>query len=211
MKIGLIAGSFKPLHAGHYEMIKSAARECDELHLYVSLSDRKRPGEIPILGTDMKTIWTRYIEPTLPSNIIVHYGGSPVANIYKELEDSQTNTTDTFVIYSDPVDLAHNFSEEALGKWTKTLWDNGQIVRQPIERSSTVNVSGTKMRQFIASRDRESFIANMPREVDGEAIWNILQRSVANDVTTKGKKTRKNVGENLIRNYVALLTVRRGS
>ena len=61
MRIGLIAMSAKPFHAGHDGLVRMAAGECDAVHLYVSLSDRKRPGEIPILGSDMQIIWTRYI------------------------------------------------------------------------------------------------------------------------------------------------------
>lgn len=211
MRIGLIAMSAKPFHAGHDGLVRMAAGECDAVHLYVSLSDRKRPGEIPILGSDMQIIWTRYIEPTLPKNVTVHYGGSPVANIYKELDESQ-DADDTFVIYSDPVDLDHNFSVAALEKWAGALWERGQIVRQPIQRTSTVNVSGTKMREYIASHDKASFLANMPHEVDGEAIWNVLQRSVnASQASPTKRRKKTSIGEGLIRNYVAAFTGRMGS
>lgn len=199
MKIGLIAMSAKPYHAGHDGLVRWASKENDKVYLYVSLSDRKRPGEIPILGTDMQLIWHEQIEPSLPDNVNVTYGGSPVANVYKNLGDANDNASDdVFQIYADPEDLTQNYPEKSLIKYCGNLYANGQIILKPIERSQTVNVSGTKMRKYLSSGDKASFISNMPDSIDGASVWDILTSSM-----TKNKKASNN--ENLLRNYIAAI------
>lgn len=206
MKIALEAMSTKPLHAGHYGLIMIAVKECDEVHLYVSTSDRARPGEIPILGSDMLKIWKQYIEPTLPSNVRVTYGGSPIGNIYKELGDAdKAHDKDTYVLYSDPEDMEVNFSDATLKKYCPNL----KTVKRPVQRTETVNVSGTKMRQFIEKGDMKSFIKNMPKNVDARAIWDILKATADNPPEVKktaaAKTAKKKIAptsESLLRRYV---------
>ena len=57
MNIGLLPISAKPYHAGHHALVEMAAGANDEVLLYVSISDRKRKGELPISGADMKKVW----------------------------------------------------------------------------------------------------------------------------------------------------------
>lgn len=198
--VGLIAGSYKPYHAGHDGLVRWAARENDEVHLFVSLSDRKRPGEVPILGADMEKIWKSYIEPTLPKNVTVHYGGSPVRNLYDMLaKASESRSEDTYTIYSDPTDLAQNYPETNLLKYVGNLYNSGQIILKPIERVSTVNVSGTKMRQYIETGDKKSFISNLPKSIDGNAVWDVLRSTAA---TVPKKAARKKKNEALVREFV---------
>lgn len=187
--IGLIAGSFKPFHKGHYALVRMASQENDEVHLFVSLSDRKRKGEFPVVGSDMERIWRDVLEPILPGNVAVTYGGSPVGNVYEELGlANEAQSQDTFTIYADPQDLSQNFPEKSLNKYAGYLWTNGQINLSPIERTQTAGVSGGKMRQYLASGDKQSFLANVPEGADGEAMWRILSRSVT--------------GESLLREFI---------
>jgi len=206
-KIGLIPISGKPYHAGHDGLVRLAAGECDVVHLFVSTSDRKRPGEVPILGSDMQTIWHEYIEGSLPGNVQVTYGGSPVGNLWKELgEANEQLSDDTYVIYSDVNDIAKNFPEALLVKYAKELNANGQVQMRPIQRTETVNVSGTRMREFLKNNDKESFIKNLPQGIAGREIWNILRKSATTAPAPKKAPTkRRNVkGESLIREYVML-------
>jgi hypothetical protein len=208
--IGLIAMSAKPFHAGHDGLVRWAAKENDEVHLYVSLSDRMRPGELPILGSDMEQIWKRFIEPSLPGNVRVTYGGSPVRNVYEDIGEANEagDTEDIFTIYADPEDLAQNFPEKSLDKYAGNLFHNGQIILKPIERTQTVNVSGTKMRQFLSTGDKKGFIANLPKEIDREAVWNILSAPKAPAAPAKKPAAKKLTstkvrGEALIRDFVS--------
>lgn len=176
--IGLVPMSGKPVHAGHWGLIEIAARENDEVHLFVSTSDRKRPGEMIITGEAMRRIWDTFLEPSLPSNVDVIYGGSPVGNLYAELEEAEaTGSENTFQIYSDSEDIL-KYTDDALRKSAPSLFDNGQIIRRGVDRSETVNVSGTKMREMLAAGKTAAFAKLLPPPVQGDAqeIIDILRR-----------------------------------
>lgn len=175
-KIGLIAMSAKPLHSGHWGLIEIASKENDIVMLFVSLSDRIRPNEFPILGASMERIWREHAEHALPSNVRVVYGGSPIHKIIKVLGDSsQANSQDTFSVYGDTEDIASNFPDTLLKKYCGNLFKTGQVILRPIARSETTDISGTKMRQFLQDGARSAFIMNVPECIDGAAIWDILR------------------------------------
>ena len=204
--IGLVPMAAKPFHAGHFGLIQIAAKENDVVKLYVSLSDRDT-----ISGKAMQSIWKDQIEDILPSNVEITYGGSPVRNVYLEIGNaSESNSQDNFTIYSDPVDAAENFSDKSLQKYAKNLYDNGSVITRGIERTSTVNVSGTKMRQFIADNDKESFKKFLPKNIDGNKYWNTLMsiKPVEKEIKIKTPKWAKPKLESLIREYI-LLTIKK--
>lgn len=213
-KIGLIAMSAKPFHSGHAGLIEVASRECDDVHLYVSLSDRARPGEIPILGKDMATLWKDVIEPSLPTNVAVVYGGSPIGNVWKELGTaSKEGSDDEFALYGDPDDLAQNFTETLLMKYCGNLLEAKRVILRPVERSSTVDVSGTKMRGYLEKGDKASFIKNLPASIDRDKVWDVLSATAKDPPKVKktAGSTRKPAAkkvpatEGLLRRYVSLL------
>lgn len=190
MKIGIIVGSFKPIQAGHYKLIELAAAECDQVELYVSLSDRARPGEVPILGSDMARIWKEYVEKTLPVNVKVTYGGSPVKNAWEFLGKANLAASqDEFVIYGDADDVAGNFPDASLNKYVRDLYTKGQVKRRAVDRASTQDISGTQMRSFIERGDRTSFVKNSPQNVDANAIFDILSATAESKPDVK--KTAK--------------------
>ena len=57
MRVGIVAGSFKPYHKGHHEMVKIAASENDRVIFFVSTSDRVKKGQHPLYGSDMRKTW----------------------------------------------------------------------------------------------------------------------------------------------------------
>jgi hypothetical protein len=193
MKIALVPISGKPVHAGHWGLIEIASRENDEVLLFISTSDRKRPGELTIYGSDMKQVWEKFLEPALPMNVEVTYGGSPVGHLYEELEMAEEEgSEDVYQIYSDKEDIL-KYTDTALGKVAPTLLSDGQIVRRGVDRNETVNISGTKMRALLKAGDVEGFARFLPAAVQthsGEII-DILRR--------------KPMGEALLRNYLRLL------
>lgn len=158
-------------------LIRTAAAENDTVKLYVSVSDRKRKGELPISGEHMSLIWQKYIEPSLPDNVEVEYGGSPIRKAYEFLgSENEAGSEDTYTIYSDPVDMSRSFPEASLEKYMGDLYAKGRIVLEPVQRSETIDVSGTQMRQWLSDGDMTSFIANLPAilQPHGEEIWNML-------------------------------------
>ena len=169
----------KPYHAGHDGLVRIAASENDEVLLFVSTSDRTRKGEMPIYGADMKRIWDDYLEPSLPSNVEVVYGGVPVQHVYEELEKAEAarDKVTTFRIYSDVEDIL-KYTDASLMKSAPTLFERGQIERRGVDRNETVNVSGTKMREFMANGDVKNFKKFLPPAVQQYAreILGILKK-----------------------------------
>lgn len=186
-RVGLSAMSAKPFHRGHDALIRDASRECDQVHVYVSLTDRKRPGEVPVLGTDMAVIWRELVEPGLPGNVAVEYGGEPVGKVWAFLgRAKETGSRDTFVIYGDETDLAARFKPMALAKYAGPLQANGQIELRTTARIT----SATAVRRAIGAGDFATFKAEMPKWLDARRAWDILTHAAT---------------EGLVREYVRTL------
>lgn len=207
-KIGIVPMSAKPYHAGHDGLVRLAAKENDEVHLYVSTSDRDE-----VSGAAMAKVWKDQIEPTLPGNVKVEYGGSPVFKTFQDIgKASEANSPDTFLIYSDPEDAAANFPDASLQKYAPNLFAAKRVKTRPVERTSTVDVSGTKMRGFLASGDKKSFLKYLPKGLDGNAVWDTLLSMKPEPKAVKGKKpaaapkkapAKKPVkGEALLRSFI---------
>ena len=182
MNIGLVPMAAKPYHAGHHWLVEKAARENDHVILFVSVSDRKRKGEKPILGQDMVRVWQEELEPIMPGNVEIRYGGSPVQNVYKEIQEAgEIESEDTYFVYSDATDTAINYPEKNRIRWMEPLYGLGQV-RFPGEEDpagftrgeGSPNISGTAMRQAIQGCDMEAFSAGLPDGVDAENVYNIL-------------------------------------
>lgn len=171
MTIGVVPMSAKPYHLGHDRLIRLAAKENDHVYVFVSLSDRKRKGEITISGAAMSTIWINFIEPTLPDNVTVDYVTSPVAACWAFIGGYNDDHVSryTFRIYSDPVDLKTNFPVTRMEKYWSWLYKRNKIVLKPANRNSTVNISGTAMREMLQDGDYESFTAMLPPALRSDA------------------------------------------
>ncbi len=185
-RYGLIAMSGKPVHKGHMAAIEKASSECDEVRLFVSLSDRTRPGEVPIFGADMEIIWKTQLEIIMPSNVVVEYVKIPVASAYEFASNFEKSGKDAIIVfYADQEDLDANFSEAKLTKYFPRLYADGLIVRTQTARI----FSGTKMREFLASGDAKKFKSMLPNGIDKEAVWDMLSASATKPIPTKKKTT----------------------
>lgn len=177
-KIGLIAMSAKPYHVGHASLIELAAKECAIVYVYVSLSDRIKKGEFPVKGVVMGNLWKHTIEGSLPSNVSVFRSkASPIRDIWESVgQASEENSSRTYVLYGDPTDLSVNFPDDRLEKYCKFLFDQKRVSRRAVDRKETVDISGTKMREFLAAGDKASFFKHLPGNVDREFFWSELTR-----------------------------------
>ncbi len=209
-RIALIPGSFKPYTAGHDILVRLASSECDEVHLFVSTSDRFRPGEPLVSGADMMQLWNKYIERSMPANVIVSYVGSPIASVWKDIDAAnKSGSQDTYVIYSDVSDASTNWSEQTLAKYGGELYGKGQLEIKPVKRSDTVDVSGTQLRQSLESGDKHSFMKGLPKSLQHEEVWQMLHNTAKNPPPnvkrTSGKKKPKTQAESMLRQLVKLL------
>ena len=202
MRIGIVPMAAKPYHIGHHSLVTSAANENDQVLLFVSTSDRKRKGEVPILGSDMSKIWEEEIEKILPSNVMVGYGGSPVQKVYGVLEGAEEaildngQLNDTYTIYSDPEDTALNYPPRNREKYFPNAYASGNIIFAAEENpgsftrgAGTPDVSGTAVRAALGSCDFKTFSSALPAGMDKEKIYNILCPSAGTN-------------ESLVRQYV---------
>lgn len=182
MKIGLVPVSAKPYHAGHHALVERAVAENDKVFLFVSTSDRIRKNEFPIMGNTMHKIWLEVIEPSMPSSVVIEYGGSPVRKVYEMIETAcQIDNHDVYTVYSDVEDTAANYGVQSRVSYMSPMWDAGQVVfaaeRDPDAYTrgiGTPNVRGQDLRAALAAEDFSSFSKFMPTTLDAETIYDIL-------------------------------------
>jgi len=177
-KIGYIPGGFKPFTKGHYFLVEKASHECDKVFLLVGQGDRIRPGEHPIPGSAMQVVWNKFLIPIMPGNVEVSFAPSPIRVAYEKLGAADKDPTDKniHIVYGDNKDLADNFKKEKLDKYMPNLVKQKRLVLKPVERSSSVNISGTMMRKYLQLGLKDEFIQGLPDPVQakGEAIWKLL-------------------------------------
>lgn len=149
------------------------------VRILTSTSDRVRRGEYPIYMKDMDEVWAQHVRHILPFNVAVEINsGTPVSYTYEILIAGQAAgpATTSYAVYADPNDTTTNFPMKSRLKNFPGLVSSGRIEFVELERSETVDISGTKMRAYLAHGDRASFIAGLPMGIDGEAVWNIFRR-----------------------------------
>jgi|TARA_R110001583_G_scaffold21333_16_gene81087 hypothetical protein len=195
-KVGLIPVSGKPYHAGHHSLVTTAAAENDKVILFVSTSNRMRKGEFPIYGKDMKRIWAEELEPIMPGNVEIQYGGSPVRKVYQVIEEACASGREdqVFTIYSDPQDTVQNYPQDARDRYMEPMCSIGKVIFAAEENpekftrgQGTPDVSGGKLRHYLETNNFERFASFMPPNVDAQNIFDIL---------------RAHLSENVIRDFV---------
>ena len=181
MRLGIVAGSFKPYHAGHHKMVEIAAENNDQVYLFVSTTDRLRKGEHPLYGKDMRKVWNDHLNGILPNNVHLYLlgpGQAPIRSVYELLEDaSKKGMDDHFTIYSDPVDMGRNYRESALIKAVGQDFAYEQIDKVALDREETVPVSGTDMRRHLADGNDEAFKDMLPYQLSDaskQEVFDIL-------------------------------------
>lgn len=175
MQIGIVAGSMKPIHKGHWHLIKRAAEECDKVMLFVSTTDRKKKGEFPIYGEDMVRVWEEHLTFLLPQNVELVLCHVPIRSVYEYLGAAdKVGGEDHFAIYSDPKDTRSRFQDDKVEKYMPYLWEKRLVHFRLIEREGDLDVSGTQMREYLKHGMMGSFIDCLPDGVDGQEIWHML-------------------------------------
>ncbi len=177
--LGIVPMAGKPVHAGHWKLIELAAKENERVMVYVSEKGRIKPGEFPIEGGQMIEVWNDILTKYLPDNVSIKFVESPVSNVRYALLDLESDPEDapTVSIYSDAEDIQNYDLAEFNAKYPG-LGSMGKIKLRGVERTSTVDISGTKMRSFLLNNDKTSFFNYLPQPIsneDKEKIWNIFK------------------------------------
>ena len=177
-----------------------------------------KPGEIPVFGSDMKYIWNNILVPNLqlPSNVVLltpdkGLSASPVQSIhevlkaYKAAADEESLTfivpflkisapvnNSIISIYSDNEDIAINFSDEKMKNYGG-LWKDS-ILPRGVARTETIEISGTKMRDYLCQGDVKSFAEYLPPlpQDKKEEIADILSKSIEFGCAYSQRKIEEN-------------------
>ena len=145
--VAIYPGAFKPPHAGHFDVVRRAAKVADVV--YVIGSTKTRDG---ISGNISKDVWEKFYIPKLGNKVkFVPAPVSPVKTTYDFLEDLDADS----VLFAGDEDIARF---KNISKFVKT----GYVTKvQPIPRS-TIPISGTEFRNAIrAGDDLSKFIPNL--------------------------------------------------
>ena len=186
-------------------------------------------GDTPVYGSDMRYIWKNLLIPNLklPKNtkIMTPDDGiptSPVLCVYTILDAVQqakeANQTTVIIpyaeievdirdlvinIYSDEEDINTNYPDKNLEKKYPGLLQS-TISKIGLSRSATIDISGTKMRNYLCNDEREKFIKLLPPVPMDIAIeiYETLKTSAANSCP---RTVWKPTVENMIRNLIGLM------
>jgi len=160
-----IIGAFKPLTAGHFNLILKAASECTNLYIYFSKQDRRRARELPIYFEQSKYVFETYIAEKLPNNVYVYYTTSPTQQFFNDLTmeeicfDLKEPTVN--ILYTDNVDSEYIKNKRIAHAFPK-LTNAGKIQYKEIERKDGNNISATMVRKAIKEENFNDFKRLMP-------------------------------------------------
>jgi ATP sulfurylase len=178
--LGVVPMAGKPVHIGHWKLIEIAAKENEKVLLYVSYKGRVKKNEFPIEGDQMIEVWNEILKKYLPKNVSIKFVDSPVSNVRFLLMDLNSDAEEAPItsIYSDVEDI-QNYNLDELNQKYSVLGSLGKIKLRGVERTSTVDISGTRMREFLQSKDKNSFLSYLPpiSDIDKEKIWNVFHKT----------------------------------
>jgi len=188
--------------AGDTPIFGSDMAEIWNLHLVPHLDLDE--GRVRILTPEMGV----GVKPQLINNVFTVCGA--LRDAFKEgletftipFTGETTTVADAEIrIYSDPTDMSTNFSDSQMEQHYDPLWSYGlegkrpSIRGVPVERTSTVDISGTKMRDLLRDPEGEAEFKKMlppvPEEVK-EQIYSILSASAR-----EGRPNRERSGGNV--------------
>lgn len=176
ISIGIYVVAGKPIHSGHWQVIRLASSECDEVLVITSTAGR---DELP--AGSMIDAWKAVLEPQFhndyPNATLIISPESPLhlaVDKMRQLKD----VVGKFVIYSDDEDARSKYSLSKLSEMLRDPAAAEKLHQRPVPRSETVQISGTRMREFLVSGDLESFNNFVPQTLSKELkdkYWQILK------------------------------------
>jgi hypothetical protein len=176
ISIGIFVVAGKPVHEGHWQMIDRARSQCDEALIITSTSGR---DELP--PGVMIDAWKAVLEPQFhrdyPNATLIITPESPLQLAIDKMRQLK-DVVSKFVFYSDDEDARGKYARDKITDMLRDPIAASKFQQMPVPRSETVQISGTRMRQFLAADDRASFDSYAPQTLDQEAkdkYWSILK------------------------------------
>jgi len=192
-KIGIFPGAFKPPHLGHFQMISRAARDNDDVYIFISPKEREgvtAEQSLAILSIYSKLIPGLHIkiahkdvDPDTGEGI----QATPVGHAYNLIErinrDVNANTYMVTVYAGTEDDFNKRFgylfnNPEKYGNIGKIQAGDASTptpTTPELAKYGQDKLSASAMRQAIVDGDREAFLSGIPFGVDKEKIWRIVR------------------------------------
>ncbi len=174
--LGIFVVAGKPVHDGHWRVIELATSECDEVLVLTSMAGR---DELP--AGVMIDAWRAVLEPQFhrdyPNASLIITSESPLNIAIDKIRDLK-NVANSFVLYTDDEDARTKYSMDKLTSIIKDPIAIGKFRQRIVPRSETVQISGTRMREFLKSDDKQSFDQFAPHTLSDEMkdnYWKILK------------------------------------
>jgi hypothetical protein len=159
---GVIVMSGKPVHSGHWELIKKVSQAHERVDVYISTSDREN-----VKGEKMFQIWKEFLVPNLPANVHYRFSDSPYVTMKHDIVSAQKyGLSCKFNWYTAKKDVASARSGM-----------NGVNI---IDVDPLAETSGTELRAALLDEDRNKFICSMPKFMTGtqrDRVWDLLKNS----------------------------------
>lgn len=176
-KVGFYIGSFKPMHGGHFQAAVNAASQVDKLYLISHTGER---GVVTPEKT--KAYWQQFIRKALPSNVEVILLDK--GNVFKvpfevlvSANEEQDASQEFYIFRGNEEGDRYPINPKVVNSKWKFLADN-DLVHFVDTITTKDRISGTKMRNYIESGDKESFLKSLPKPFQnneqGEQIWNLF-------------------------------------
>ncbi len=150
MKIGLVAGGFKPYHKGHHFLVEKASRENDRVIIITSVKSRE-----DLKGESMSKVWKEIIVPLMPlQNVDLEIVTSPVSATFDHLDSLVDRSAEgvEYNIYGGAQDLEKRFPNDYMLNRYGALMTDGSINLTPVVRGDdSPDASGTAMRDQLGN------------------------------------------------------------
>ena len=178
-KVAVFPGGFKPPHAGHYQGARWLAEQEDISEVVILVSPKSRTSQDGSITIDKDTslkLWELYTASDPKIRVQLSENETPVGAAYEYLTNLKLN--ETLVVSMGEKELSTSDTRWAsLKKETeKTANKLGYAIYSEVMASPVPNgmPTGTKMRNIIASGDKEQFMKSIPQNINKEEAWKIV-------------------------------------
>ena len=171
-QIALLPGSFKPPHAGHYNMAKWLASKTNANTVVVKVGSGIRDGITREMSLKLWNLY-RITDPDSPKlAILASENNSPVKDVYDFIEQDAPEGS---IIYLGIGEKDINDSRyNNINKFAEPKNIEAKVVPVPPQDGG---ISGEIMRGFIKDNDKVSFFNNLPKHLtpeQKEEAWGIV-------------------------------------
>lgn len=200
--VAIVPGSFKPPHGGHFNIAKHFDDMPEITEVIVFISPKERAGHSPenrtVVSGDMSlNIWNLYRKYLQKTRAVLTQDPSPITATYDYI--SKMTSGDTVIVVSGEKDSNDNRFNKAQEYADKT--SPGITVKIMNVPEQMGGISGTDMRELIASNNKDKLFGFLPSEIspeEREEVWEILSNQSNNAIVAEKKTstTFQSINEN---------------